>query len=402
MDIPTIITDSGTIMYELQIALRHISARKRLTFFAIFAVALAIGVIVVLMSLMSGFTDELISTTVENSPHIVISPQEDDQEFIHFSGYYSEQIRNTEGVIAVSTVFSGQAALQYQDNAEGVDLLGIDPVAENAIVNIENDIVSGDLFEISRTNNGIVIGDNLAEDLDVVVGDNVDAVIPTSEPRSFRIVGIFDSGTPADESTAYARFDTVQDFFGESGVASNMNVRVMDPYQADVIAQSVESDTGLDAVSWIEANSQILELINTQVAIVWVFYGLIYAIAGFGVANTLITVVMDKKKEIGMLMAMGTSRGHITRIFLLESLILGTMGVLLGCVFGYLGTVLLLAYPIDIPSETYYGLTTLPLKLDPLNFVYAIIFSFLINIVAAVYPARRAARLDPVEAIESE
>ncbi|MDW7730964.1 MAG: ABC transporter permease [Methanolobus sp.] len=389
-------------MYELQIALRHISARKRLTFFAVFAVALAIGVIVVMMSLMTGFTDELIATTVENSPHIVITPQEDDQEFIHFSDYYSEQIRNTEDVIAVSTVFSGQAALQYKDNAEGVDLLGIDPATENAVVNIEDDLVSGDLFEISRTNNGIVIGDNLAEDLDVVVGDSVDAVIPTTEPRSFRVVGIFDSGTPADESIAYARFDTVQDFFGESGVASSMNVRVRDPYQADNIAQSLESDTGLDAVSWIEANSQILELLNTQVAIVWVFYALIYAIAGFGVANTLITVVMDKKKEIGMLMAMGTSRGHITRIFLLESLILGTMGVLLGCAFGYVGTVLLLAYPIDIPSETYYGLTTLPLKLDPVNFVYAIIFSFLINIVAAVYPARRAARLDPVEAIESE
>ncbi|MBN2110058.1 MAG: ABC transporter permease [Methanosarcinaceae archaeon] len=389
-------------MYELQIALRHVSARKRLTFFAVFAVALAIGVIVVMMSLMSGFTDELIDTTVESAPHIVITPQGDDREFIHFTDHYSDRIQNTEGVIAVSAVFSGQAALQYRDSAEGVDLMGIEPAAENVVVNIEDDIVSGDLSEISRTNNGIVIGDDLAEDLDIAVGDSVDAVIPAKEPRSFRVVGIFDSGTPADESTTYARFDTVQAFFGESGVASSMNVRVRDPYQADIIARYIESDTGLDAVSWIEANSDILELLDTQVALVWLFYALIYAIAGFGVANTLITVVMDKKSEIGMLMAMGASRRQVTMTFLLESLILGCMGVLLGCIFGYVCIVLLSSYPVDIPSETYYGLSTLPLKLDPLNFVYAIVFSFLINMVAAVYPARRAARLDPVEAIESE
>ncbi|WP_406658239.1 ABC transporter permease [Methanolobus sp. ZRKC2] len=389
-------------MYELQIALRHISARKRLTFFAVFAVALAIGVIVVLMSMMSGFTEELVDTTVENSPHIVIGPMEDDQEYIHFYNYFSELIRNQEGVVAVSPVFSGQAALQFKDNAEGVNLFGIEPEAENAVVNIEDDIIAGDLFELSRSNNGIVIGDRLAEDLDVVVGDNVDAVIPTEEQRSFRIVGIFDSGTPADETTAYARFDTVQEFFGEPGVASNINVRVQDPFQADTIASSIESETGLDAVSWIEANSEILELLNTQQVIVWLFYGLIYAIAGFGVANTLITVVMDKKMEIGMLMAMGASKKHITRIFLLESLIMGTMGVLVGCVLGYVGIILLSSYEIELPSEVYFGLTTLPVKADPLNFVYAIIFSFLINIVAAVYPARRASRLDPVEAIESE
>ncbi|TGC09700.1 ABC transporter permease [Methanolobus halotolerans] len=389
-------------MYELQIALRHISARKRLTFFAIFAVALAIGVIVVLMSMMSGFTEELVTTTVENSPHIVVSPMEDDQEYIHFYNHFSEQLRNKEGVLAVSPVFSGQVALQYKDNAEGVDLFGIDPEAENAVVNIEDDIVSGRLFELSRTNNGIVLGDNLAEDLDVVVGDSVDAVIPTAGSRSFRVVGIFNSGTPADENTAYARFDTVRDLFGESGVASRINVRVQDPYQAEMIAQSVESETGLDAVSWIEANSEILELLNTQQVFVWIFYGLIYMIAGFGVANTLITVVMDKKKEIGMLMAMGTSKKHITAIFLLESLILGTIGVLVGCVLGYAGIILLSSYEIDLPSEMYFGLTTLPLKVDLANFVYAIVFSFLINIIAAVYPARRAARLDPVEAIESE
>ncbi|WP_406670376.1 ABC transporter permease [Methanolobus sp. ZRKC4] len=388
-------------MYELRIALRHISARKRLTFFAVFAVALAIGVIVVLMSMMSGFTEELISTTVENSPHIVVSSADQKEDYVHFYNYYSGQIAAMDGVEAVSPVFIGQAAISHKDNAEGINLNGIDPIAEDAVMRISDDIVSGDLFALGRSNNGIVIGDRLAEDLDVVTGQNVDIVMPGFGASSYKIIGIFSSGTPNDESIAYIRFDSALDFFDENGVASKINIRVVDPFQADTIASSIESETGLDAVSWIEANSEILELLNTQQVIVWLFYGLIYAIAGFGVANTLITVVMDKKMEIGMLMAMGASKKHITRIFLLESLIMGTMGVLVGCVLGYLGSTALSSYQIDLPQEMYFGLTTLPLKTDIMNYAYAIIFSFLINIVAAVYPARRASRLDPVEAIES-
>ncbi|WMW21333.1 ABC transporter permease [Methanolobus mangrovi] len=388
-------------MYELRIALRHISARKRLTFFAVFAVALAIAVIVVLMSMMTGFTEELISTTVENSPHIVVSSADQKEDYVHFYNYYSEQIAAMDGVEAVSPVFIGQAAISHKDNAEGIDLNGIDPIAEDTVMHISDDIVSGDLFALSRSNKGIVIGDKLAEDLEVVIGDNVDIVMPGFGAASYKVIGIFDSGTPNDESIAYVRFDSALDFFDENGVASKINIRVYDPFQADVIATSIERDTGLDALSWIEANKEILDLLNTQMLIVWLYYGLIYMIAGFGIANTLFTVVMDKKSEIGMLMAMGASKRNITMIFLLESLILGTMGVLLGCVLGYLGSTALSSYQIDLPSEMYFGLTTLPLKTDIMNYAYAIVFSFLINIVAGVYPARRAAALDPVEAIES-
>jgi ABC-type lipoprotein release transport system permease subunit len=389
-------------MYELRIALRHISARKRLTFFAVFAVALAIAVIVVLMSMMTGFTEELVSTTVENSPHIVVSSSDQKEDYVHFYNYYSEQIASIEGVEAVSPVFVGQAAISHRDNAEGINLNGIHPNAQDAVLRISDDMVSGDLLALSRSNSGIVIGDKLAEDLEVVMGDNVDIVMPGFGSSSFKVIGIFDTGTSDDENIAYVRFDSALDFFEENGVASRINVRVSDPFQADVIANSIEQDTGLDALSWIEANKEILDLLNTQTLIVWLYYGLIYMIAGFGIANTLFTVVMDKKREIGMLMAMGASKQNITMIFLLESLILGTMGVLLGCVLGYFASAGLSSYEIDLPSEMYFGLTTLPLKADFMNYIYAIIFSFLINIVAGVYPARKAAALDPVEAIENE
>ncbi|MDG6243317.1 MAG: ABC transporter permease [Methanolobus sp.] len=128
-------------MYELRIALRHISALRRLTFFAVFAVALAIAVIVVLMSLMSGFTDELISSTVENSPHIVVSSSDKREDYVYFYNHYSEQISMIDGVVAVSPVLTGQAAISYRDKAEGMDLNGIDPVAQDNVMQISGDMV---------------------------------------------------------------------------------------------------------------------------------------------------------------------------------------------------------------------------------------------------------------------
>ena len=389
-------------MFELDIALRHISARKRQTVFSIMAVALAIAIIVVTMSMLTGFRNDIIELTVENSPHIIVNPIEDDEEFIHLYNYQSSLIAQKEGVQAVSPCYMGPAALDHRDNAFGITLQGVVPEAEDAVMKVSNDVIAGSFRELSRTRYGIVIGDQLAEDLEVRVGDWVDALSPDAETTSFKVVGIVDTGTSVDESLAYARLDSVQDYFDESGVVSTIRVRVVDVDTADVIADSIEEDTGLDAESWIEANSGILELLNTQQAFVWIFYFLIYTVAGFGIANTLITVVMDKKKEIGMLMAMGTSKKSITLIFLLESSILGAIGVILGCILGYIIAVTVGVYSIEIPSEVYLGLTTLPVDIDLKNFLYAGVFSFFINILAGYYPARRASQLDPVEAMQGE
>jgi lipoprotein-releasing system permease protein len=229
----------------------------------------------------------------------------------------------------------------------------------------------------------------------------VDAVFPGSKTTSFKVVGLTHTGTSADEVTAYARLDSVQNFFNKPGVVSTIGVRTADPYQADNISSSIKRETGLDAVSWLEANSEILNLLNTQMVFVQVFYALIYGIAGFGIANTLITIVAQRTSEIGILKAMGASQKSIMTIFLFQSVILGTIGLLLGTVLGYISTVILQSYKIPVPPEMYFGLQTLPLKVEPLNFVYAALFALLINIISGIYPARKAAKLDPVKAIES-
>jgi putative ABC transport system permease protein/lipoprotein-releasing system permease protein len=388
-------------MYELKIALRQVLSRKKQTLFAILAVALAVAVITVMMAMLSGFQDELVTASIENNPHVVISPQDEEEEFIHLYRYTSARIAEKEGILAVSPKYLGQAALEYRDNAEGVSLQGVDPLAEENVMRVSEDVVEGDLMTLVHTRYGILLGDQLAENLEVKVGDRVDAVFPGSQTTSFKIVGLIHTGTAADEVTAYARLDSVQDFFNEPGVVSTIGVRVADPYQAEVIAASIEGETGLDAVSWLEANAEILSLLDTQMVFVNIFYLLIYGIAGFGIANTLITIVAQRTREIGILKAMGASQKSIMVVFIFQSMVLGAIGLILGTVLGYVATVALQSYEIEVPQEMYFGLQTLPLEVEPLNFVYAAFFAFIINIISGIYPARKAAKLDPVKAIES-
>jgi ABC-type lipoprotein release transport system permease subunit len=388
-------------MYELKIALRQVFSRRRQTFFAILAVALAVAVITVMMAMLSGFQTELVQSSIENNPHIIITPQNENQEFIHLYRYNSARIAEKEGVTAVSPKYLGQAALEYRDNAEGISLQGVDPEAEDAIMRVSEDLVEGSFLSLIHTRHGIVLGDKLAENLEVQLGDRVDVVFPGSQTTSFKVVGLIHTGTGADEVTTYARLDSVQDFFNEPGVVSIIGVRVADPYQAESIASSIERESGLDAVSWLETNAEILNLLNTQKIFVNVFYLLIYGIAGFGIANTLITIVAQRTREIGILKAMGASQKSIMAVFLFQSVILGAIGLVLGTVLGYIATVALQNYEIEVPQEMYFGLQTLPLKVEPLNFLYAAFFAFIINIISGIYPARKAAKLDPVKAIES-
>ncbi|MDD3041563.1 MAG: ABC transporter permease [Methanosarcinaceae archaeon] len=389
-------------MYEMRIAMRQVRSQRKQAIFSILAVALAVAVITVMMGLLTGFQSELITSSIENNPHITVNPKSDDEEFIHLYRQLSARIAEKEGVIAVSPKYLGQAALEYRDNAEGVSLQGVEPLAEDMILKVSEDVVEGDFHALEHSKYGILLGDRLAENLEVKVGDRVDAVFPGSKPTSFKVEGLIHTGTAADEALAYARLDSVQDFFNKKGVVSIIGIRVEDPYRANLIAASIEEDTGFDAVSWIEANAEILDLLNTQKVFVNIFYLMIYGIAGFGIANTLITVVAQRTPEIGILKAMGASKRSITRVFIFQSALLGGMGLLLGCVLGYLTTLYFQRYYIiDVPQEMYFGLQTLPMELDLMNFVLAAGFAFVVNVLAGVYPARKAAGLDPVEAIES-
>ncbi|VVB71509.1 FtsX-like permease family protein [uncultured archaeon] len=155
------------------------------------------------------------------------------------------------------------------------------------------------------------------------------------------------------------------------------------------------------AESWQEQNKDVLAVMDTQKFILYIFYALIFIIAGFGVANTMIMTVNRKTKEIGILMAMGATRSSIIKIFLAESLILGPPAALLGCVLAAGTAKIIEAYPVELPSDVYQ-VSQLTIQLSPETFALAAAFALAVNFLAGLYPAYKASRLDPVEAIGSE
>ncbi|MGP8319971.1 MAG: ABC transporter permease [Methanosarcinaceae archaeon] len=387
-------------MFELDIAIKHIRSRHRQTFFSIIAVGLSVAIISVSMSMLSGYTDILIDSTLEKQAHITVLPKEN-EDYIHLYRGLEKDIYDLEGVEAISSYFQGEAALQHRHDVEGVILYGINPENENRVANREKDMFAGEFMSLASPGNRIVIGYKIAKNLDVGMGDTITAQVPGSGPIDFTVTGIFRTGTPVDETTAFANLERIQDFYGFGDVVTGMGVRLFDAYDAENMADRIDRGNDYDTISWIEQNAEMLNLLETSDSMVYFFYIIIFAISGFGVANVLIMIVMEKVGEIGMLMAMGTTKQSILLIFLFEAGILGMAGVVIGSMLGYASCLLIASYTIPVPPEMYFGMDHLPIVINSKNFITAGAFAMVINIIAGVFPARRASKMNPVEAIHS-
>jgi lipoprotein-releasing system permease protein len=211
--------------YELFIAIRQIRSRRFQTLLSIGAIALAVMVLTVSQALMVGFTGELYNTTVNKLPHVSVSPHEGD-DYIYLYRTLIEEIRKIEGATAVSPFLTGKASFRFKTNSSNVELKGIIPLQENEISSIEADMVKGDFRELEFSKNTVVIGSRLADKLGVNLSDSIDVSFPNANPLSLRIVGIFHTGSPLDESLTYTSLDTAQEFYNVPDVVNGISVRL--------------------------------------------------------------------------------------------------------------------------------------------------------------------------------
>lgn len=386
--------------YELFIALRQIWARKFQTILSVGAIALAVMVLTVSQALMVGFTGELYETTVNKLPHVSVSPQEG-EDYIYLYRTLSEDISKIEGVTAVSPFLTGKASFRFKTNSRNVQLKGVIPLEENKISYIEADMVEGDFRELEFSRNTVVIGSKLANKLEVKMGDSVDVSFPNANPVSLRVVGIFHTGSPLDESLTYTSLDTAQEFYDVSDVVNGISVRLEDFNRDRDIAVEIEK-MGYKTKGWTETNPAILRTIAIESTSNNVVLGLIVVIASFGVVSTLNLSVIGATSQIGMLRAMGATVSSIRTVFILQSGILGLLGALFGTFAGVLISLAIGQYEIPAASSEFYsGITTIPIIIRASDILFIIIAVFLLNLIAGIYPAQQAAKLDPVRAISS-
>jgi lipoprotein-releasing system permease protein len=401
--------------FEWIVATRFLREGRVQTAFIVGGVAIGVAVIVFMSALLSGLQANFIRRVLSAQPHIQLLPPKEVARVLGAGEGVVEdatvqpplqrlksidqwqsiaaQIRAMPGVLVVSPSAAGSALAVRGDASRAISLDGIEPELYYAIVALPDKIVQGSA-RLSSTD--ILIGTDLASDLGVGVSDKLRIGAASGAGIVLTVAGIFDLGNKgANMRNTFVALRTAQSLLGLVGGVSSIDVTVRDVYAAETIAQRITAATGVEADSWIATNAQFFTAVQAQVnanTAIRFFVGLSVA---FGIASVLFVSVVQKSREIGILRAMGISRGQILRVFLLQGGLLGLGGSLAGCVVG--------AAALAVWQRTALGADgqpMVPITLDdPVLFGTALVLATLAGLAAAAAPALRAARLDPVVAI---
>ncbi|NTV28122.1 MAG: ABC transporter permease, partial [Methanothrix sp.] len=346
-------------------------------------------------SLLNGQQQILTGLVEEKLPHITIEPRLG-EDFIHLHKSLLDRIALLPGVNSIASSLSASATLNHKDKTKNARLVGANPLQIDRIYKIDESMVQGDLGSIQQAQNA-VMGETLAGSLDLKLGDKVVATFPKAHTMELKVTGIFNTGTPLDELAVYVSMKAARNFRDEGDVINAVEISLLDIRQAQSLADLI-STWGYNAISWQEKNPEIMRAIN--IGGFWTRFSvlLFMVVAFFGVASIMNLLVVEKTREIGMLMAMGARRSDIRDIFLVESALLGLIGAAVGSAFGLAGVLILGKVPFEIAAGGR-EITTLPLILNPWDILLLVFFVVALSIVAALYPARNASRIDPVIAL---
>jgi lipoprotein-releasing system permease protein len=254
--------------------------------------------------------------------------------------------------------------------------------------------VAGDLGSIQNGRRA-ALDQGLADELEVNLGDTVRASFPDARTTSLVVSGIFDTGG-FSTNYAYVSLETARDFLGEGNVITDVQIKLDDIYRADEVASELSS-LGYNAESW-QSLSGIVETIESRRFSNTMIMLLVIVIASFGIANIINLLVLEKTREIGMMMAMGATSSNVRRIFLIESGILGLAGGAAGCLLGYLIAAYVNSLAIALSSGPNFSVV-LTFIVDPWDLLAFPLITLLLSVIAGVYPAHQASKLDPVVAL---
>lgn len=406
---------------ELHIARKYLLAKRKqtfisiITFISIGGVTVGVMALIIVLAVMSGFERELKNRILGATAHAHVTSLDGS---IGEPFAVAERVRKVEGVAAASPYVFSQMMITSGAGAVGGVLRGIDTATVGDVTRLRSDVRVGRLEDLRRRKPdglpGLILGKELAGNLGVGLGDVVEVLVPGGSvtplgafPKTarFRVVGVSESGMYEYDATfAYADFEEAGRLLGMEGRASGIEVRVNDIYAAADVARRLRERLGYPfwAKDWMQSNRNLFSALKLEKVVMFVILALIVMVAAFNIISTLIMVVMEKTKDIAVLMTLGATRSTIRRIFAIEGLIIGVAGTGTGTILGVLLCSLLQRYRfIRLPSDVYY-ISTLPVSIEGGTVLLVIASSILICFLATVYPARQASRVEPAEAIRYE
>ena len=407
---------------SITIALKHLVSRKRQTVVSVGGVAMGVGFAVAMAAMMEGFQEDFVNRVVDNSPHITISdefrtqPQQplrlampdalvrlrsvkprEEVRGIKRAGRIVNQLSRQPGLWVAPTL-QGSAFIRYGSKKIGATVVGVVPEQERRVTKIEEDMNEGSLDDLKTAANGLIVGHGLARKLDAKVGDLVTVVSAQGVILKMKVVGTFRTGiVQIDDVQAYALLKKVQILEKRTNVINQIRVRLADVDSARIVAERIEARFGYKAVSWQEANEAIFGIFVVQNAIMFSTTGAILLVACFGIFNVISTVIYEKYKDIAILKSIGFTRGDVQRIFLLEGLVVGAIGSV--CGWGLAGVLLFLLDRWEFEAAGAIEVTGFFLKHSIWHYVISSALAMTAAVLAAYLPARRAARVKPVDII---
>jgi lipoprotein-releasing system permease protein len=341
--------------FEWIAALRFLREGRMQSLFIVAGVAIGVAVIVFMSALLAGLQSNLFQRVLSSQAHITLErpkqvaiPQRESrageavlsiiqkpaQRLSSVDQWQKirDEMQTRADVVAVSPTVTGSAFAVRGDASQAVSLTGIDVEQYIKIVPLPDKIIAG---SVRMGNSDILIGKQLGEDLGMQLGDKLRMTTAAGGNLTLTVVGIFDLGNRgANQRTAYVALPTAQNLLNLIGGVSSIDLTVVEPFQAEVIAKSIAASTGLNAISWIAGNDQVFLALNAQNLSSRIIRFFVALSVAAGIASVLVVSVVQKSKEIGILRAMGGSRGQILRVFLIQGAIVGLVGSLLGAAIG--------------------------------------------------------------------
>jgi len=407
--------------FELFIALRYIFALRKQSFiaiislFAVCGVALGVAALIVVIGVMNGFTKDLRDKILGVNAHVLVSA---------FSGgirdhqALAELCRQVPGVTGVTPFVYSEVMLSASGGVKGVVLRGIEPSTADQVLSLTRDMVAGNVKDLEERDDlpGVIIGAEMARRLGLGVGATVNLLSPTGtqsavgftpKVRVFRVAGIFRTGMfEYDATLGYVTVDAARNLLGFKGdIVSGLEVRLADVYAAGTVSEQIRAklhDHPVYVRNWQEMNANLFAALELEKTAMFIILAMIVLVGSFSIVTMLVMLVMQKTKDIAVLMAMGADESSIRRIFMYQGSFIGAVGTALGYGIGIPVALLLKKYQfIKLPSDVY-PVDYLPVRLEFLDMTLIGVAALLLCYLSTIYPARRAAALKPSDALRYE
>ncbi|MDR2162119.1 MAG: lipoprotein-releasing ABC transporter permease subunit [Desulfovibrio sp.] len=406
--------------FEIFVALRYLSARKGQAFISVISwisvagVALGVGSLIVVMGVMNGFTTDLRDKIIGVSAHAIL---------FSVQPLFQEEARQaalleTPGVTGATPFIYSELMISSPAGVKGVVLRGIDPATAPRVLGALGRLVEGSVEDLAAPEGlpGIIVGKDMAARLRLHTGSRVNLLSPSGQQSSagfnprikaFRVAGIFSIGLyEYDSSLVFVELDAARALLGwPGGRITGIEIAVRDVYKADTIAEDAVARIGPEqfyARTWMTMNSNLFAALQLEKSAMAVILVLVVLVGSFSIVTALVMLVMEKTRDIAVLMSMGAGRRAIRNIFIIQGLLIGLMGTGLGTVLGVGASLILGKYKIIELPPGVYSLDYMPVLLHTSDIVLTILCAMLLCFLATLYPSRQASRLEPVDALRHE